>query len=370
MKSARNPTIPWPHPAEAILAKTRRRHATAMPPAAYFAATVVRADPPGFDRPKFPMHPARIRLIAPSGHAHDPAAMARGLARLREAGCEVEGVEVLERTELRFAGSDAERAGDINVLAMLATLPDIALATRGGYGAARLLQHLDYAGLRERLLDEPLALVGHSDFTAVQMALYARSGLCTFSGPLLADLGAEPRREFSWQQFWTTLTSPALSVSWRSSVETSLDLHGPLWGGNLAVLCSLLGTPYFPAIDDGILFIEDIGEAPYRVERMLYQLHLSGVLGRQQALLLGHFSQCEPGSRDHGYDLAAAFAQLRGVAGIPIVDGLPHGHADQQLTLPFGAPARLRLDGHAARLEASGYPYLKRLVPVGIAENP
>jgi muramoyltetrapeptide carboxypeptidase len=296
--------------------------------------------------------------------------MARGLARLHEAGCVVEGLEVLERTEQRFAGSDAERAGDINALATTATLPDIALATRGGYGAARLLQHLDYNALRERLHGAPLALVGHSDFTALQMALYVRSGLCTFSGPLLADLGAEPRREFSWQQFWNTLTSPALSVSWRSSVESSLDLHGPLWGGNLAVLCSLLGTPYFPAIDGGILFVEDIGEAPYRVERMLYQLHLSGVLGRQQALLLGQFSQCEPGGRDNGYDLAAAFAQLRAVAGIPIVGGLPHGHAGEQLTLPFGAPARLRVDGHAARLEASGYPHLKRLISAGIAENP
>ena len=316
------------------------------------------------------MHPARIRLISPSGHAHDPAAMARGVARLRQAGCTMEGLAVLERVRLRFAGSDAERASDINALATLATLPDIALTTRGGYGASRLLPLLDYAALRERLLDAPLALVGHSDFTALQMALYAKAGLCTFSGPLLADLGADPFREFSWQQFWATLTSPALSVTWHSSVEANLDLRGPLWGGNLAVLCSLLGTPYFPAIDGGILFVEDIGEAPYRVERMLYQLHLSGVLGRQQALVLGNFSQCEPGGRDNGYDLAAAFAQLRAVAGIPVVDGLPHGHAAEQLTLPFGAPARLRVDGHAAGLEVSGYPYLKRLVPASAAENP
>ncbi len=316
------------------------------------------------------MHPAYIRLIAPSGHAHDRAAMMCGVARLREAGCTVDGVDVLERVELRFAGSDAERAGDINMLARLDTLPDIALATRGGYGAARLLPRLDYAALRERLHEAPLALVGHSDFTALQMALHAGSGLCTFSGPSLADLGAEPRSEFSWRQFWITLTSPATSVAWDTSIEAGLDLRGPLWGGNLAVLCSLLGTPWFPTIDDGILFVEDICEAPYRVERMLYQLQQSGVLGRQQALVLGSFSQCEPGARDNGYDLAAAFAQIRTVAGIPVVDGLPHGHAGQQLTLPFGAPARLRIDGHAARLQVSGYPYLEDVVPVSVAENP
>jgi len=316
------------------------------------------------------MHPAHIRLIAPSGHAHDPAAMARGVARLRAAGCVVDGVEVLERFALRFAGSDAERAGDINALATMDVLPDIALTTRGGYGAARLLPHLHYAALGERLRQAPLALVGHSDFTALQLALYARCGLCTFSGPLLADLGAEPRSEFSWRQFWATLGAPATSVAWSTDATVDLDLDGTLWGGNLAVLCSLLGTPYFPAVDGGILFVEDIGEAPYRVERMLYQLHLSGVLGRQRALLLGSFSECRPGSRDNGYDLAAAFAQIRAVAGIPVVDGLPHGHAAEQLTLPFGAAARLHVAGQAARLDLSGYPHLHCAVPADVAENP
>jgi len=296
--------------------------------------------------------------------------MNRGVARLRQAGCMVDGVEVLDRVELRFAGSDAERAADINALTTLDILPDIALATRGGYGAGRLLPLLDYGALRERLHDAPLALVGHSDFTALQLALHAMSGLCTFSGPLLADLGAEPRSESSWNQFWATLTSPTTSVAWSSSVEAALDLRGPLWGGNLAVLCSILGTPYFPAIEGGILFVEDVFESPYRIERMLYQLHLSGVLGRQQALLLGNFSQCEPGGRDNGYDLAAAFAQIRAVAGIPVLDGLPHGHADQQLTLPFGAPARLRVDGRAARLDMSDYPQLAGVVPASAAENP
>ena len=312
----------------------------------------------------------RIQLIAPSGHAHDPAAMARGVARLREAGCTVDGVEVLARTEQRFAGSDAERAADINALATMETLPDIVLASRGGYGAGRLLPHLHYDALAERLRGQPTLLVGHSDFTALQMALYAKSGLCTFSGPLLADLGAEPRSTFAWQQFWSTLSSSAIDLAWSSATSASLDLHGLLWGGNLAVLCSLLGTPYFPVIDGGILFIEDLCEAPYRIERMLYQLHLAGVLGRQQALVLGSFSQCTPGPRDNGYDLDAAFAQIRAIAGIPVINGLPHGHAGKQLTLPFGADARLRVEGHAARLDVGGYPHLKGPAPASAPEKP
>lgn len=299
----------------------------------------------------------RIRLIAPSGYAADPAAMTRGVSRLREAGYAVENEAVLDRADLRFAGSDAERAADINALVQVATLPDIALVTRGGYGAARLLEHLHYDALRERLAGSALAMVGHSDFTALQLALHAKSGLTTFAGPLLADLGAEPNDEATWTQFRGTLSAPSAELSWACTGDASLQADGPLWGGNLAVLCSLLGTPYFPRIDGGILFVEDVGEPPYRIERLLYQLHLSGVLGRQRALLLGGFSDCRPGARDNGYTLEAAFAQLRAMAGIPVIDGLPHGHGSTQLTLPFGAPARLRVDGAVARLGFSGYPH-------------
>jgi muramoyltetrapeptide carboxypeptidase len=300
----------------------------------------------------------RIRLIAPSGYAADPAAMARGVARLREAGATVEGLEVLERAELRFAGSDVERAGDLNALATSEALPDIALVTRGGYGAARLLEHLDYGALRERLAGSALAMVGHSDFTAVQLALHARSGLTTFAGPLLADLGAEPNDDVTWSQFWSTLSAPSAEVSWDCGTGVEANVEGTLWGGNLAVLCSLLGTPYFPRIDGGILFVEDVGEPPFRIERLLYQLQLSGVLGRQRALLLGRFSDCRSGPRDNGYTLDAAFDQLRAVAGIPVIDGLPHGHGVGQLTLPFGAPARLQVEAGQARLRFTDYPHL------------
>ncbi|UGB37475.1 LD-carboxypeptidase [Frateuria soli] len=301
---------------------------------------------------------ARIRLIAPSGYAHDPAAMARGVARLREAGCSIECQEVLERAQLRFAGADAARAGDIDALATLDTLPDIALVTRGGYGAARLLGQLDYGALRERLAGSSLALVGHSDFTALQLALYVKSGVRSFAGPLLADLGAEPAPTFTWDHFWATLSSDTSVATWSGAGAAELDVQGTLWGGNLAVLCSLLGTPYFPVIEDGILFVEDLGEPPYRIERLFYQMQLSGVLARQRALVLGDFHACRPGPRDNGYDLDAAFAQLGRMAGIPVIHGLPHGHAARQLTLPFGGQARLRVEDGEARLECTGYPHL------------
>jgi len=306
------------------------------------------------------MSETAIRLIAPSGYPHDRAAMARGVARLREAGCELDGLEVLDRSEQRYAGSDAERAADLNALATRDALPDIALAIRGGYGATRLLTQLHYDALRERLGSSSTVLVGHSDFTALQLALHAKSGLCTFSGPMLgADFGAETLSEITWRHFWDTVRAPAAQVEWATTSDADhLDVEGPLWGGNLAVLCSLLGTPYFPAIEGGILFVEDVGEPPFRIERMLYQLHLSGVLGRQRALLLGDFSQCRPSSYDNGYGLVDSFAQIRRASAMPVIDGLPIGHEPDKFTLPFGAPARLQVAGGRAQLSFSGYPHL------------
>ncbi|HET8764919.1 MAG TPA: LD-carboxypeptidase, partial [Rhodanobacter sp.] len=209
------------------------------------------------------MPATRVRLIAPSGYPHDRAAMTRGVARLYEAGCVVDAMDVLERTELRYAGSDAERAADLNALAMLDELPDIALATRGGYGATRLLEHLRYDALRERLGGTGTALVGHSDFTAIQLALFAQAGLVTFGGPMLAaDFGAEVASDFTLSRFWATVRAAQASATWSTSSEQLLDVEGLLWGGNLAMLCSLLQSPYFPRIEGGILFVEDIGEPP------------------------------------------------------------------------------------------------------------
>jgi muramoyltetrapeptide carboxypeptidase len=305
------------------------------------------------------MSETRIRLIAPSGYPHDRAAMTRGVERLREAGCVLSGLEVLDRSEQRYAGSDAERAADLNALASMDQLPDIALAIRGGYGATRLLQHLHYDALRERLAGSGTALVGHSDFTALQLALYAKSGLSTFSGPMLGpDFGAETLNSFTQEHFWHTLRASQASAEWTTAPDLSVEVEGPVWGGNLAVLCSLIGTPYFPAIDDGILFVEDVGEPPFRIERLLYQLHLSGVLGRQRALLLGDFSQCRPSGYDNGYGLAESFEQIRTACGIPVIGGMPIGHEPAKLTVPFAAPARLRVADGTARLDVSSYPHL------------
>lgn len=304
-----------------------------------------------------------IRLIAPSGYPHDRDAMTRGVARLRAAGCTVEGTEVLDRAEHRFAGSDAERVADLNRLAIHPSLPDIALAVRGGYGATRLLEHIHYGALRERLAGTSTLLVGHSDFTAIQMALYVKCGLTTFAGPMLGpDFGAPELNGLMWEHFWRAVGEPEATARWATAGETELEVEGTLWGGNLAMLCSLIGTPYFPHIDGGILFVEDVGEPPFRIERLLYQLHLAGILDRQRALVLGHFTHCRPHSYDNGYDVDAAFDHISRVARVPVIRGMPFGHEPDKFTLPFGVPARLHVAEGQASLGFAGHPVLTRSV--------
>lgn len=305
--------------------------------------------------------PRTFELIAPSGYPHDPEILRRALRRLHAQGHRVNGAEAAQRRYQRFAGTDGERAADLNRLADPSReLPDIVLAVRGGYGAVRILRELDYEGLQRRLSDQPIALVGHSDFTAIQLALLARAGVKTFGGPMLmSDFGAEELSEFTMQHFWSTLTNPTMTVTVDAPQAQAVDASGVLWGGNLAVLTSLIGTPYMPSVRGGILFVEDINEQPYRIERMIYQLHLSGILAQQQALVLGDFSGGRTYDYDNGYDLQAMVEQVSAVIGIPVVTGLQFGHIRDMLTLPVGADARLLGDTGGFRLSVSGYPHLR-----------
>lgn len=301
-----------------------------------------------------------ISLIAPSGYPHDPDAITRAVERLRAQGHRVEGMEALARRYQRFAGTDGERAAELNRLADTSQpLPDVVLAVRGGYGAVRILHGLDYEGLQRRLRGQPVALVGHSDFTAIQLALLARAGLVTFGGPMLAsDFGAEELSPFTMEHFWQALSKPSFTLEVATPQVQSASVTGTLWGGNLAVMSSLVGTPYMPPVEGGILFLEDVNEQPFRVERMIYQLHLAGILARQQALVLGDFSGGKAFDYDNGYDLAAMIEQVRAVVRIPVMTGLPFGHIADMVTLPVGATARLDADAEGFRLAVSGYPHL------------
>lgn len=298
-----------------------------------------------------------VRLIAPSGWPA-PQALARGVARLRTDGCHVDGEASGQRRHLRFAGDDDERAADINALADPATpLSDIVMAVRGGYGLHRLLERLDYAGLKRRLDGSSCALVGHSDITALSLALLARCGLVSFAGPMLAyDFGGDAVSDYTLTTFWQTLRQTSHTLRWPVGASDSVDASGVLWGGNLAIICSLLGTSYFPSVTGGILFIEEVGEPLYRIERMLWQLQLAGVLDCQKALIIGDLADVRADAYAPDYDLSAVLERMRRVTNTPIVTGLPFGHCPDKATLPVGAPAALQVTADSAALTFHDHP--------------
>lgn len=307
--------------------------------------------------------PLDVHLIAPSGYPPDAAVAARASAWLWQRGYRIRNPEVLARRCLRFGGTDAERLADLHAIGTL-DQPALTLAVRGGYGITRLLERIDFARIAAQA-GTHTPIIGHSDFTAFQLAYLATTGGISFAGPmLLADFGREAVDPFMWEHFLAILQHPNHSVTVDAPQSASQSftgsLEGTLWGGNLAMLCSLLGTRWFPAIQGGLLFLEDINEPAYRIERMLLQLDQAGILGAQQAILLGDFSGCRVADYDNGYDLAVVVDSLRHRLQIPVLTGLPFGHCARKLTLPVGGHARLTARADGFTLALSGYPLLAR----------
>jgi muramoyltetrapeptide carboxypeptidase len=292
-----------------------------------------------------------IGLYAPAGFATDPAAIARAVSRLQATGHRVIVDATVSTRWQRFSAPDDERAAAVMRMAQDPRV-ELAIAVRGGYGWSRLLEKLDFGAIattKKRWL-------GHSDFTAFQLAVFAATNTITFAGPMAAyDFGAESPSTFTLDHCWNLFGSEHCVIECTLAGPVDFVGEGTLWGGNLALLAHLVGTPYMPRIDGGILFVEDIGEQPYRIERMLYQLHHAGILGRQRALLLGEFNGFEAGANDNGYDLAAMIEHVRSSFGVPVFTGLPFGHCRDKLTLPVGGHCKLTVHDGAAQLALSAY---------------
>ena len=293
-----------------------------------------------------------IYLYSPSGAVRDRAAFKRGLQRLRTLGHDVVDDEGALRSHQRFAGTDVERVQAIE--RACASQADVALISRGGYGLTRILPALNYKRIA-KAIDGGTRFMGLSDFTAFQSAVLAKTGASTWAGPALGeDFGAEDPDEIMQACFDDVLQGQGEGVGWRLSTATQKAYaqrkpgpwarDGVLWGGNLAVLVSLLGTPYFPSINRGVLFLEDIAEHPYRLERMLTQLLHSGVLARQQALVLGQFTQFHLTPHDKGFKLASVVDWLRSQLKIPVLTDLPFGHVPTKVCLPVGARVSLLVE--------------------------
>ncbi len=211
------------------------------------------------------------------------------------------------------------------------------MATRGGYGAMRILDRLDYPAAR----GQPKLLIGFSDITALHLALYRHAGAKGISGPLVTDFAkAGPRAQARFLALVRGEVPPPLDVP--GAMRTGLA-EGPLLAGNLAVLVRLVGTPFLPALEGAILVVEEVHEAPYRIDALFAQLRLAGLLQRLGGLVLGAFTGWEPRNRPPTRTPADIFADYFGDAPYPVATGLHYGHFPSRLPLGIGARVRLEV---------------------------
>jgi muramoyltetrapeptide carboxypeptidase len=292
-----------------------------------------------------------IYIFSPSSAVRNKQAVRRGIARLKAMGHEVQLDPDVFATHMRFAGDDATRLAAIE--RATASGADVAIITRGGYGLTRLLPHIKYKAVA-KAIDRGMQFVGLSDFTAFQNAVLAETGRVTWSGPAVGeDFGVEAEPDDIMQACFEDLVAKqGEGTGWQlpkaEAVERPLQTSGVLWGGNLAIVSALAGTPWMPKAKGGILFLEDVHEHPYRIERMLTQLLYAGVLQQQKAILLGHFTNWLPVPHDKGFRLKTVVDWLRTQVKAPVLTGLPFGHVPTKVCLPVGAKVTLAVEGRDA----------------------
>jgi muramoyltetrapeptide carboxypeptidase len=215
-------------------------------------------------------------------------------------------------------------------------------ALRGGYGTPRLLPMIQYRALSR----QPKIISGFSDITALQLAIYRKCGLVTFSGPMPAvEFWKEPD-PYTEEQFWRLLTSKTAVGALENPLAERFDPHregkadGVLLGGNLALLAASLGTSYMPSLRGAVLVLEEVGEYPYRIDRMFAQLRNAGVLKSVAAMLLGQFTDCEPKDPAQPHlNIEFLLQEYAQMVGGPVLGNLLYGHVPKKLTVPFGLRA-------------------------------
>lgn len=295
-----------------------------------------------------------IAIVAPGGRAPDDAALARGIERLEQRGCIVHNYYQPSEAFQRFGGTDAGRLAQLEAAAANPEV-QVVMALRGQYGLTRLLPQIDF----EAMAASGKIFVGFSDMTAFHMGLMAKTGASSYCGPMFAgDFACKYPVDFTLDNFWQCLAGPTHTITELAAGNPTVNVSGKVWGGNLAMLVSLLGTEYFPDIEGGILYLEDVNEHPYRIERMLLQLMQAGVLARQKAVVLGDFSAYRLSPADNGYDFDVMLDYLRSTLPLPLLTGLQFGHIPKRVTIPFGAQASLVSDSARFQLTMSDYPTL------------
>lgn len=280
---------------------------------------------------------ARVALVGPAGPLSGQPELDTAIANASRLGWEpVVGPNVLARHDY-LGGTDAQRLHDLNAALADETI-DAIWCVRGGYGAIRLLAHIDYASLTRR----PRALIGFSDITALHAAIGTRCELVSYHGPT-ARGELSPFSRDSLQRATIERRDPCGSAPEARTIRRG-RAHGRLVGGNLALLAALAGTPYAPDYRGALLVLEDVGEPAYRIDRMLVQLALSGALAQIAGLVVGHFTQTASAHEIPQQSLDDLVREAAEIAGVPAVAGVPVGHIHDQWTIPLGADAELDAD--------------------------
>lgn len=317
---------------------------------------------------KTPVRPPRLKplahiaLVAPSGPLLERDDLVRAEELARALGWRPSLGPHSGEAHGYLAGTDDQRVADLNATF---TDPDAdgIWCIRGGYGLTRILDRLDY----EALARHPKVIVGYSDITALLLAIHARTGLITFHGPVARNgLTGFSRRHLERMIAGTDGDGvPALDLPDPTAGTTvprtprvvsvqGGTAEGPLIGGNLTLVHCLTGTPYLPSLDGAILFLEDVGEALYAIDRMFSHLRLAGLLDRLAGVAIGHFTDMKRNAGDGALGLDRVLDTYFAPLGIPVVHGLPIGHLDDQWTLPIGIRARLDADAGALRMLEPG----------------
>ena len=302
-------------------------------------------------------------MVAPSAAPNDPERIRFAIDTIESLGFKVKPGAHLYDREGYLAGSDAARAADLN--AMFADDGvDAIWCVRGGYGASRILPALDYALMQRK----PKALIGYSDITALHVAIHRHAGLVTFHGPVAFRAFTPYSLGELKRVLWTGETPVRLGgpppferaegrVDWENRVATLVPgtARGRLLGGNLCLMSHLCGTPYFPDLRGAILFLEDVEEAYYRIDRMLTQLWLSGALAGVAGVAFGKFTNCNSSPFFlQNRPLDDILAERCRALGVPAVSGIMVGHIEDQTTLPVGCLAELDADAGTLTLLEPG----------------
>ena len=292
-----------------------------------------------------------IGLICPASGPHDLSRIEKSAAYFGKLGYNVLIGKNAFKSDGYLAGSDKERRDD--VLSMFTNKNIKALiCIRGGYGSGRLLDMLPYDVIRKN----PKILAGYSDITTLQSALLSQSGIISIAGPMAAVDFYNAPDTYTEENFWRLVTQskafgiiPLPAGNEVRSIRKGIS-EGVLFGGNLATLTSLLGTPYFPKPDNKILLIEDVDEMPHRIDRMLNQLRLSGVLGKLKGVIAGKFTDCnEPAGKQNTFTVDEVLENYLGKLKVPVITNFPHGHTKHIASLPIGG--KVRVNGNKGTVE-------------------